>query len=108
MSKDMCPSDQEVESIFRMARESVRFFNGLAGALRTLEGAERTSGALLAGWSMNRGEPLRIFDPAGLAFALRTTMRGDRHAAVPELATPDGSGQSERAHVQNDTVQAAE
>ena len=126
MSKDMCPSDREVESIFRMARESVRFFGGLAGALRTLERAERTQGALLAAWSTNRerrprgsngqppepaplGEPPGIFDPVGLAYALHTTMRGDRLAAAPEHAAPEGSpGQSERAPVQNNTVQAAE
>ena len=109
MSKDMCPSDQEIESIFRMAREGVRFFSGLAGALSTLERAEGTSGSLLAGWSTNRGEPLGTVEPDGLAFALHTATCGDRHAAAPEHATPDGSlGQSERAPVQNNTVQAAE
>jgi len=112
MSKDMCPSDQEIEGIFRMARESAGFFGGLAKALGNLERAEWTFGTLLAGWAMDRERrsrwsngrtaepapldgPLRIFDPVGLAFALHTTMRGDHHAAVLEQALPD-TEQSER------------
>ena len=37
MSEDKRPSDQEVESISRMARESSDFFEGLATALRPQE-----------------------------------------------------------------------
>ena len=37
MSEDKRPSDQEVESLLRMARESSDFYEGLATALRPHE-----------------------------------------------------------------------
>jgi hypothetical protein len=42
MSNDEGPSDQEIESILRWARESSDFFSGLARALRPQESQARS------------------------------------------------------------------